>query len=482
MYSLEQFCEVVKGTIIQRGISTSISTINIYPLEMFSGDVFVAINSSKYPTTDGGFGNTGNEDSVFGLKGTQNTYSYISNAIELGASTILIDDISSLNGRISGVNYVLVEDSVQALALIAKDILMKSNARIIGVSGSTGKTTLSKCLVNYISRKDKVFCLDCIRITYLGLIWSIIHDFNNSYNWIVLEMQTDGQGQLDRICEIVTLDYAFIVNIKDSHLERFTNIESLINEKLALYRGLSSEGYIFINYDDAILANWHSNQNDRRIISVGRDPESDFVLDYGNPADNCNLSISNKFNHSTTTAMINANSDKEFFCTGMLHAFSYFAFKNNSIYVCETNCFSDIVGRFQVFKGKNNSKIIVDSYNASYLSVIDGIERVSKLKMNRKILVLGSLLELSNKSEEIHKEIGKYLNRKNIFDYILFIGEATLYSMNELRNNETVIIGHVYSYERAMSLLNNIPFDENTVMYFKGSGAMRLELLAMNFI
>lgn len=482
MYSLEQFCNVIKGKLIQRGDCNNICHINIYPLEMFSADTFVAVDSRKYSTTDGGFGNTGNEDSVFGLKGTQNTYNYIPSAINSGAKTIVFDNTDLLPVLEFGVNYILVDDSISALAFIAKDILNHSKAKIIGVSGSTGKTTLSKCLENYISEREKVFCLDCIRITYLGLVWAIIHEFDDSFDWILLEMQTDGKGQLDRICEIATLDYAFLINIRDSHLERFGSIENLIYEKTALYRGLSNDGYLFVNSDDENLSSWLSKQNDERIISVGKKTENDFILSYDNKATNGSFCISNQLNNTFHSVNVVSYGDKELYCTGMLYAFSFIEYKQDDIHLIDFKCLSNCVGRFQEYIGKNNSKVIVDSYNASYLSVISGIEKISQLKIDKKILVLGSLLELSDKSETIHKEIGKYLNSINCFDYILFIGEATLYTMNELRNNEKVIAGHVYSYERAMSLLNLIPIDENTVLYFKGSGAMRLELLAINYI
>lgn len=482
VYSVEQFCNTIDGVIIQRGSQTLIAKINIYPLEMFSGDTFVAINSKKYSNTDGGFGNTGNEDSVFGLKGTQNTHDYISKAIRLGASTIVFDDKSLLPDMEPGVNYIFVKDSVLALGLLAKDILKHSKAKIIGVSGSTGKTTLSTCLIHYISQNKKVFSLDSIRITYLGLIWSIIHDLDNTFDWIVLEMQTDGIGQLDRICEIVSLDYAFIVNVRDSHLERFKSQEQLLNEKLALYRGLSPNGKLIINKDDVSLLNWYSSIKDERVITVGKDPDSDFAINYSEFVTNGTLSIFNKYINSNQSTSVKSFGEKELYVNCMLYAFSFTEFKTKELNAYNLSSLSDCVGRFQIFDGKNNSKIIVDSYNASYLSVKYGIDRVSKMDMNKKVLVLGSLLELYDKSESIHRELGKYLNRTNVFDYIVFIGEATLYSMNELRDNEKVNMGHVYSYEKALSMLKTIPLDEKTVMYFKGSGAMRLELLAMNFI
>lgn len=482
MYSLNKFCEILNGTLFSRGNEKNISTINIYPLEMISGDAFFVINSKKYTTTDGGFGNTGNEDSVFGLKGTQDTSSFVPSAISLGSSTIVFDNIESIPYFDPQINYIFVEDTIHALALLAKEILKKSKARIIGITGSTGKTTLSKYLANYIGLHEKVFILDCIRITYLGLIWSVIHEFDDTYDWIVLEMQTDGIGQLDRICKIANLDYAFILNVGDSHLERFGSKEKLLNEKLSLYRGLSPNGKLIINRDDSNLENWTLKRNDSRIVSIGRNLESDFVLQYDETIRENSLSIINNFNHSNHSFDVKLYGDRELYCEGMLYAFSYLAYDIDDFLIDDQICFFESVGRFQEFVGRNKSKIIVDSYNASYASVVYGVKRISNLKMENKILVLGSLLELYDRAETVHKELGKFLNTINVFDYILFIGEATLYTMNELRDNPKVKTDHVYSYERAMTFLKAIALDENTVIYFKGSGAMRLELLAMNFI
>lgn len=128
--------------------------------------------------------------------------------------------------------------------------------------------------------------------------------------------------------------------------------------------------------------------------------------------------------------------------------------------------------------GINNSLVIIDSYNASYESTVFGIEYLSNLKHSRKILIIGSLLELSEKSESIHRKIGKFINEKNNFEYIIAIGESTLYILDEL-NTSKIRCFHSFSYEEIVNFLRNLKIDSDTAVYIKGSGAMRLEIIAL---
>lgn len=479
MLNIKEFCDVIGGNLIIQGLYNEINDISIYPIKIYKFDTFFAINSKKYSNSDGGFGNTGNEDSVYGLGGVQDGHMNIQEVVLSGAKTIVYDE-DTINFYETGkINYIKVSDTVEALAKYAKFIIGRNKTKVIGITGSTGKTTLANIIYDVLSVKYKVSKVNYIRTTFLGLAWYIINKLSNDADFLIIEMQSDGIGQIEKYCEIVRLDYAFVVNINYSHLKRFGSLENILNEKLAVYRGLKEDGKLFLNIDNEILYNWYQEQKDDRIITVGLNSSADvYCEDFKNVSQKliCNINIDRKLYLRELEILYRGKQSiyGVLFSAGLLTNLHY-------SYEDIENALSNIksvVGRFQSFKGVNNSLVIIDSYNASYESTIFGIEYLSNLKQSRKILIIGSLLELSEKSESVHRSIGKFINEKNSFEYIIAIGESTLYILDELITSK-IRCFHSFSYEEVVNFLRNLKIDSNTAVYIKGSGAMRLEIIAL---
>lgn len=449
---IHKFCEIVDGIIVQHANNFEINNINIYPISIYEYDTFFVIDSTKYSTSDCGFGNSGNEDSVFGLKGTQNTNLYISRNNH-NVKTIVFDEENAITFQ-SGINYIKVKDSVDALGKYARYRIDNSHTKVIGITGSTGKSTLTKVIIELLSKNHSVQYTDFIRITYVGLIWFIIHCLQEDTEWLVIEMQIDGIGQIDRLCKIVSLDVAFIININNAHLERFHSTNCILFEKLGVYRGLKKDGCLFINAANDILNKWGCEINDNRVILV--EPNKQL------------LEIIHDYQHIDTMSL--------------LAAFNTLVNGNEKKYLLKTITENrPIIGRFQLFSGINGAIVIVDTYNASYESTIFGIHYLSEHKRKHKVLILGQLLELGEESEETHRIIGKYLNQENRINNVILFGEATLYVMDELKR-DSINCKHVYTYDGALKYINNMSLSNDTIIYIKGSGSNRLEILAMQLI
>lgn len=133
--------------------------------------------------------------------------------------------------------------------------------------------------------------------------------------------------------------------------------------------------------------------------------------------------------------------------------------------------------RLQGFRGLNNSLVIADSYNANYFSFINGLEYINKLQYTKKVLVLGSMMELGEKTEEEHKKVGNYIEKFCDVCCLITFGEAAAYIANEVKKIPADFKYSVYCYEDIVDVFNNMSIDDSTVIYLKGGGAMRMELL-----
>lgn len=443
---IREFCEIIQGNIIQQSKKNISGVINIYPVELFRYDVFFAMDSSKYSHLDGGYGNTCNEDSVWGLGGYQNTYTYIPNAVENGAETIVFDGDLREDYIFQGVNYIRVDDGMEALEKYAKYVLQQSGVKTIGVTGSTGKTTLSWAIKSLLETEYKAEIVEGIRTTYIGIIWYILHKMSRNADYLIIEMQSDGLGQIDRLCRVVPLDYAFIVNITEAHLLRFHTVANILQEKLGVYRGLKESGVLFIDTDNVYLSDWYKKQNDKRIVSI----------------------CSNKPKECFTLSNIKLRD--------FVNTFSQKIFESKQSFELP-----DVVGRFQRFKGINGCLVVVDSYNASEVSTINGIDFLMRQGYSKKVIVLGSLLELAERTEQIHRNIGRYINSHCPMTRVILLGEATIYLADEI-NNPSIAVYHTFSYEKVIEYLKTIGVDKSTAIYFKGSGAMRMEIISLEVL
>ncbi len=456
----------------------------IFAERVNNGSVFISIDSTKYSKTDGGLGFTNNEDSVFGLGGNINTMDKIDLAIKNNASIIIVDDIKHIRQNQS-TRFILVDDCLQLIIDITKKYLSKSKAKVIAITGSTGKTTTTIALYNFLSVKYRVKRIHRIRNSVLGMCIDIIQNLCIDDDFLIVEMQLDAENQIKNFCNIAQPDYSIITAINLSHYSRFNSTESIIKEKTQIYDFMNKNGKCIINGDDENLINWSRSINNDKIYSIGINYNwSDIVVsnisavgDYN--LLNFNLNISKKDYGNFTISSPSK---------GTIYAllFSlYFAKECNYEYDDILKGISKIkspLGRFQGFKGINNSFILLDSYNANYSSIKNGLEYFSSLSHKKKIVILGSMMELGVHTESEHKRVGEYISTNCDISHLITLGEAAFYIAINVHNVIPQNIHSFYEYEDILETLFEIGVDENTAIYIKGSGAMRMELIAPHIL
>lgn len=461
----------------------NIGDIKIDADEVNVGDIFIAVDSQKYDLKDGAIGFTNNEDSVLGLGGTIDLEKTVNIALHNGASYIFVDSKNLFNS-INNEKCVLIDDCLTLIINIAKFIVNEARVKTIAITGSTGKTSTMFAIYNVLSIKYNVVRIHRIRNSVLGMALEIINYVNTNTDFLIVEMQLDGENQIDLFCRIAKPDYSIITSINYSHYSRFQNLETVLYEKTAVYRNLKCKGKCLINGDDPLLSEWAKEQMDNRIVRIGFSENNDLYLSEVKKYGSLNyfiVSLSGLVKIESLKTRINNR--------GMLQASLYsiyFAKKLN----LELNQIQDIVyktnspvGRFNGFSGVNDALIIIDSYNANSNSMINGLEYMNDLKdYGVKIIILGSLLELGDKTESEHVKVGEYINEYCSFNYIITLGEGASYIAKQI-NNKSVTVKSFFDYEDIIKYIKkNISIDASTAVYIKGSGGMRMELLAPYFL
>ena len=180
-------------------------------------------------------------------------HDFVNEAVKIGANAVVINEEKYSEFENLSVPVITVKDTTIALGDLAEIWREKLTAKIIGITGSSGKTTTKEILASLLSMKYKVNKTVANNNNHIGVPLTILST-NNSHEVLVAELGSNHFGEISYSANILQPDYALITNIGDSHLEFLENRNGVLKEKVSLFEAtLSRKGYLFVNNDDKML-------------------------------------------------------------------------------------------------------------------------------------------------------------------------------------------------------------------------------------
>jgi len=395
------------------------------------------------------------------------------------------------------------------LKLIAKGVLKKYRPKIIGITGSVGKTSTKEAVTAVLSCKFDVRAniknynnelglpltiigyespgksiIGWLKIVGIGL--KLIFSNQQYPKILVLEMGVDKPGDMDYLNSIVKLDTAIISTIGSSHLANFGSTEKIKNEKKKIMNTLDSSGFAILNYDNDKTRDI-SEHLEQRIITYGFSPEA--MVSANNLAYSFNgeqvlknlvgLSFKIKYQDAYIPVLLPGALSKPSVYAALAGASVGFAYELNGIAISEAlKNFQSPKGRMHLLSGVNNSLIIDDTYNASIQSTISALETAEILdlpEIKRRFIVLADMLELGDESKSGHTEVGaKVAELKNA--KLIIMGQESLHISIGARQagmSETNIY-HCNNHQEIIDLLSK-ELRSGDLVLVKASQGMRLE-------
>jgi len=269
--------------------------------------------------------------------------------------------------------------------------------------------------------------------------------------------------ELSLLTNILKPTVAVITNIGTAHIGNLGSRENILKAKLEILEGLTSK-VVVINNDNDLLHRWNEENNYYDVTTYGINNLSDFN------ASNINLNLDNStFDIEINNKKYNIEIDipGEHFIYNALCAISI----GNLLNIDMENIIKGIKefklsSKRMEIKKIDNKTLLIDCYNANYDSMKSAIEVLGKYK-ERKIAVLGDMLELGTFSESLHTKIGKLIEENNI-DVLVTIGNLSKY-IHENANIE--IKYHCNNNEEAILLLKKI-VQKDDIILFKASNSM----------
>lgn len=332
----------------------------------------------------------------FALKGDNfNGNEYASVALEKGCSYAVIDE------QIDGIcdeRIILVDDVLTTMQMLANYHRHQLGIRIIGVTGTNGKTTTKELISSVLSKKFNVLYTQGNFNNHIGVPKTLLR-MTQEHDIAVVEMGANHPGEIKTLVEIVEPDFGIITNVGKAHIEGFGSFEGVIKTKGELYDFLrKGSKNVFINENNEYLMG----------ISQGLN-----LIRYGNNGRMiaCDPYLRMEYQGKTiSTKLIGAyNIDNALAAATIGH---YFGVEDNSI--CEAlEEYTPSNNRSQL-KTTDLNTLIIDAYNANPTSMMAALKNFRDMKVENKMAILGDMRELGHISAEEHQKVVDFIKETQI--------------------------------------------------------------------
>lgn len=370
-------------------------------------------------------------------------HNFIEQVFEKGALFTLSEKPLSLP-----VPYVLVNSSLQALKDIAAFYLEQLNIPVIGVTGSVGKTSTKEMIASVLSQKYCTLKTDGNFNNEIGLPLTVFR-LRREHEAAVLEMGISDFGEMSRLTAVARPDVAVITNIGLCHLENLKSRDGILQAKTEIFEGLKRNGAIVLNGDDDKLQmvteyngispvffgmgeSCHVRAEQVRSLGL---KGSECVL--MTPAGNIEVRVPVPGAHMVYNALAAC-------AVGLQMGLTLEEIRRG------IEELKPVRGRINLIYGKKYT-IIDDCYNANPVSMKSSIDILSDA-LGRKVCILGDMFELGEKEWELHKDVGCYINGREI-GLLVTIGKLSRAIYESAKQDEQCQCVHFQNKEEALKAL-----------------------------
>lgn len=347
------------------------------------------------------------------LKGVRDGHDYIPNALQKGAAAVLC---THCDGDYPA---IVVEDTRIALGVIARCERERIGMKVIGVTGSVGKSTTKEMIAAVLEGTYRVAKTPANYNNDIGMPMAIL-SMPSDTQVAVLEMGMNHFREIAYLTAIGKPDIAVIINIGTVHIEYLGSIEGILQAKLEILEGMPADGIMILNGDDGMLWN-QRNLLDKKITYFGVQNRDCAVLGKNIFQGQPGLGFTVEGNGETIPVELIL--EGEHYVPDALAAIAVGLEMQVPVEMIRKNLavFHNMKGRQEIYE-KNGITIIEDCYNAGPESMNAALAVLSN-RSGRRIAVLGDMLELGVRSDAEHYKIGRVAAQKA--DVLLAYGPSS---------------------------------------------------------
>ena len=402
----------------------------------------------------------------FALKGDNfNANGFAIAALEKGCAYAVVDEAEyAIDDR-----FILVDNVLESLQELATYHRKQIGTKIIGITGTNGKTTTKELIAAVLKEKYNILFTQGNLNNHIGVPLTLLQ-LKSEHQLAIIEMGANHPGEIEQLCGITQPDYGIITNVGKAHLEGFGSLEGVMKTKAELYDYISAFGnLIFINSGNLLLEKMAKESGlitpDKKLgYSLN---ENDNTAEYFGEITDCSPFLQMNWKRKgndpveTKTNLIGSYNAENVLAAVTIGG--YFGLTDEQIknglekYIPQNN-------RSQLTLTEHN-KLVVDTYNANPTSMRAAILNFAQMKVYKKTLILGDMLELGNQSDAEHQNIVDLL-QQNKLKNVLLVGKEFKKTRNSFHSFENVT--------DLIDYINENPLNNNYIL-IKGSRGIKLE-------
>ena len=397
------------------------------------------------------------------IKGERfDAHQFADEALSLGASAVMIHSDIKPNGA-----YIKVADTAKAMLSLSGYYRSKFNIPVVGLTGSVGKTTTKEFTHLVVSAKYNAIKTQGNLNNEIG-VPQMLFQLNNSVEAAVIEMGMNHFGEISRLVNEVKPTIGLITNIGVSHIENLGSREGILKAKLELCEGLADGAPLILNGDNDMLQT--VKDENHKVVFYGIENgefKAENIVETENST-SFDIVYYGKTQHIVIPTIGIHN------VYNALAAFTVGYFLD-----VEPQAAADALGTYvpagmrQKVVDVDGITSIEDCYNASPDSMRAAIKTLSNIKGNKKIAVLGDMLELGDYAKTAHTNVGAMVGENKI-DYLFAYGNDAKYYVEGAKQSGVKNAFLFDDKEKLSDMLLKTASLGDTVL-FKGSRGMKLE-------
>lgn len=443
MFTTTEIASAVGGVLV--GGDVEVTSVSTDTRTIEKGALFIAVKGERFDGND-----------------------YIETALQSGAAAAISD--RPAGSVTAGIPIIYVRDSRTAQLKLARYHRGKFSVKLCGVTGSVGKTSTKDMIFAVLSAGFNTLKTEGNFNNDIGLPRTLFR-LNESYGAAVIEMGMSDRGEISALSNASRPDCAVITNIGWCHIENLKTRENILAAKLEILEGMEQGAPLIVCGDDEFLGKLNAERiGSRRLIKYG----------FGAGNDICAKNIRHVENGEEFTLCYNdMNYPAAVPAVGehhILNALAAFAvgtaFGMKPEEIIPAFMRYEASGMRQKIERRGSLTVILDCYNASPTSMKSALSVLSTMS-GRKIAVLGDMLELGERSRELHAGLAEL---SDLADEFFLYGSEMAALRDELLKRGVRVTQSENKEELAGKLLENIKSGD--AILFKGSRGMKLEEIA----
>jgi len=360
-------------------------------------------------------------DLFFALVAQRNGHDFIPDAYRRGAvGAIVSQDIQPPHSEFG---LIRVDDTLQALQKLAQEIRQESQVRIIGITGSVGKTTVKEYTASLLARKFLVLKAKKSFNNQIGVPYTLLQ-LQEEHQIAVLEMGMNHPGEIRQLTTIAPPDVAVITGIKPVHTEFFSSLEEIAAAKYEILEGTRPQATAVLAGDDPYCQQF-ARTWPGQVVTFGYD-------------ENCSIRVTNLQLQGWSGYSFNLTylGEKLSLRIPVVYESYVFNFAAASAVAAVFSLSPEEIqqaalylkplpDRGEVLHLEKEIHVINDVYNSSPPALQLALKSLSSLPARRRVAILGDMLELGQEAEKYHRQLGQELAQLG-WDLLVTVGPLSV--------------------------------------------------------